>query len=49
MREIISYPGFDKLRRIGLNTNDAHGLYQQFGFSPLANPGKAMEIVRKPS
>jgi GNAT superfamily N-acetyltransferase len=48
MREIVSFPGFDKLRRMGLNTSDAHGLYQQFGFSPLANPEKTMEIVRKP-
>lgn len=49
MREIMSYPGFDKLRRMGLNTSDAHGLYRQFGFSPLASAEKAMEIVRKPS
>ncbi|MBK8503587.1 MAG: GNAT family N-acetyltransferase [Saprospiraceae bacterium] len=49
MYEIVTYPGFDKLRRIGLNTSDAHGLYQQFGFTNLLHPQKTMEIVRKPS
>jgi GNAT superfamily N-acetyltransferase len=32
------------LRRFMLATKDAHGLYQQFGFKPLANPSRMMEI-----
>lgn len=34
------------LRRIMLNTSDAHGLYQQFGFKELANPTFILEIYR---
>jgi GNAT superfamily N-acetyltransferase len=31
------------LRRAMLATADAHGLYTQFGFTPLADPGRWME------
>lgn len=34
------------LRRILLSTGDAHGLYSQFGFTPLAEPFKMMAKVR---
>jgi GNAT superfamily N-acetyltransferase len=34
------------LRRLSLATRDAHGLYTQFGFAPLAHPERLMEIVR---
>lgn len=30
------------LRRIALATGDAHGLYERFGFAPLADPEKWM-------
>ncbi|MGB6307878.1 MAG: GNAT family N-acetyltransferase [Steroidobacteraceae bacterium] len=33
------------LRRFMLATRDAHGLYAQFGFTPLANPSRVMEIL----
>ncbi|HTN91644.1 MAG TPA: GNAT family N-acetyltransferase [Sorangium sp.] len=33
-----------RLRRTMLATADAHGLYRQFGFSPLAKPDTFMEI-----
>ena len=33
------------LRRIGLRTLDAHGLYQQFGFQPLDKPELWMDRV----
>ncbi len=46
--QIMAYPGFEKLRRMGLNTRDAHGLYQPFGFNPISDPKITMEIVRKP-
>jgi len=32
------------LRRIMLATDDAHGLYAEFGFRPLAEPWKWMEL-----
>ena len=34
------------LKRIMLSTGDAHGLYAQFGFAPLADPTRVMERVR---
>lgn len=33
-----------KLRRILLATNDAHGLYRQFGFQDLSKPSTFLEI-----
>jgi len=33
------------LRRFMLATSDAHGLYAQFGFTPLANPSRMMEVL----
>lgn len=38
MQEIIDHPQLQGLRRILLATRDAHGLYQQFGFTELADP-----------
>ena len=43
---IVNHPDIKNLRRIGLATSDAHGLYRQFGFSPVSSPEKMMEIVR---
>ena len=34
------------MRRLMLGTLDAHGLYQQAGFTPLAHPDILMEIYR---
>jgi GNAT superfamily N-acetyltransferase len=45
MKAIMEHPDLQGLRRWSLVTNDAHGLYQQFGFRPLANPEKYMELV----
>jgi hypothetical protein len=33
------------LRRFGLATRDAHGLYEKFGFAELKKPESQMEIV----
>ena len=41
---VISHPQLQGLRRWMLMTADAHGLYQQFGFTPLARPDRAMEL-----
>lgn len=43
---VVSHPDLQGLRRWSLVTRDAHGLYQQFGFVPLASPERHMEIAR---
>lgn len=43
MAAIDSHPGLQNLRRMLLATADAHGLYAQFGFSPLSRPEWMME------
>ena len=40
METILAHPELQDLRRWLLVTADAHGLYQQFGFEELAEPGK---------
>jgi GNAT superfamily N-acetyltransferase len=42
---VMSHPDLQGLRRWTLVTRDAHGLYKQYGFSPLANPEGWMEIL----
>lgn len=37
------HPKLQGLRRWTLVTNDAHGLYEQFGFRAVANPERFME------
>lgn len=44
MRFIRSHPDLQGPRRWHLVTRDAHGLYQQFGFSGLSDPARHMEI-----
>ena len=46
MGELLTHPDLQGLRRIGLVTRDAHRLYEKCGFTPLANPGGHMEVVR---
>jgi ribosomal protein S18 acetylase RimI-like enzyme len=46
MRELMTHPDLQGLRRFGLVTRDAHGLYEKLGFAPLANPSGHMEIAR---
>jgi GNAT superfamily N-acetyltransferase len=41
---ILSYPGLQGLRRFLLATRDAHGLYAQFGYTPLTQAGRWMQI-----
>jgi GNAT superfamily N-acetyltransferase len=43
METIHKHPDLQGLRRWMLATRDAHGLYQQFGWTPLANPERWME------
>src|SRR5438874_3373358 len=44
MRAILDHPDLQGLRRILLATRDAHGLYAQFGFRPLAHPEQFMTL-----
>lgn len=44
LETIIAHPDLQGLRRFILMTRDAHGLYAQYGFKPLASPDNMMEI-----
>jgi ribosomal protein S18 acetylase RimI-like enzyme len=48
MRVVQSHPDLQRLRRFVLITRDAHGLYEQFGFSRLKEPDRYMEIKNAP-
>jgi len=41
---IFEQPWSGWLRRVMLNTSDAHGLYRQFQFQNLANPANILEV-----
>ncbi|MCG7391307.1 GNAT family N-acetyltransferase [Microvirga sp. ACRRW] len=40
---IMEHPELQDMRRWMLATRDAHGLYAQYGFSPLENPERLMQ------
>jgi GNAT superfamily N-acetyltransferase len=44
MECIMRHPALQNLRRWILLTRDAHGLYSDFGFTPLKNPQRYMEL-----
>lgn len=48
LQTICEYPDLQGLRRFLLATQDAHGLYAQFGFTPLAHPERCMAIINAP-
>jgi GNAT superfamily N-acetyltransferase len=43
MDTIMAHPELQKLRRFMLATSDAHALYAQYGFEPVARPDRFME------
>ena len=45
MAMATSHPKLQGLRRWTLVTLDAHGLYEQFGFKPIANSERFMERI----
>lgn len=49
MKHIMDHPDLANLQRWGLNTYDAHGLYEQYGFHELERPDIYMEITHPPS
>ncbi|MGA2855454.1 MAG: GNAT family N-acetyltransferase [Candidatus Sulfotelmatobacter sp.] len=46
MECIMQHPALEGLRRWILLTRDAHGLYSQFGFTPVKAPERYMELHR---
>lgn len=46
MQQILAHPELQHLRRYMLGTWDAHSLYHQFGYTPVARPERLMEILR---
>jgi len=46
MECIMQHPALQSLRRWILLTRDAHGLYAQFGFTPVKAPDRYMELHR---
>lgn len=45
MHAIMTHKDLQNLQRWGLGTDDAHGLYEQFGFQALKKPQNMMEIA----
>jgi hypothetical protein len=43
---VVSHPELQGLRRISLMTKDAHELYRRFGFKPMADATRYLEIHR---
>jgi GNAT superfamily N-acetyltransferase len=43
---VMGHPDLQGLRRLLLGTRDAHGLYQRYGFTQLADPARFMEVLR---
>jgi GNAT superfamily N-acetyltransferase len=43
---VLTYPALQGLRRFILATRDAHGLYERYGFTPLADPTRFMEVFQ---
>jgi GNAT superfamily N-acetyltransferase len=44
MEQVLAHPELQGLRRWMLLTASAHGLYEQFGFTPLANPANYLQL-----
>lgn len=46
MNYIVNYPNFSNVKKLGLATADAHGLYSQYGFCLIKKPENVMELIR---
>ena len=49
MENILAHPELGTIMRYTLGTQDAHGLYAQYGFAAPANPERQMELLRPQS
>lgn len=47
-RWFIKHPDYADVRRFGLATRDAHGVYAKLGFTPLTRPDWLMEKLSGP-
>jgi GNAT superfamily N-acetyltransferase len=45
---LLAHQDMAGMRRFMLATSDAHQVYADCGFTPLADPGRFMEIARRP-
>ena len=43
---VMGHPALQGLRRVLLGTRDAHSLYERYGFTPLADPARFLEVFR---
>jgi N-acetylglutamate synthase-like GNAT family acetyltransferase len=46
LQTILEHPDLKEMRRWVLVTNDAHGLYKQFGFTSIEDPEHWMQMFR---
>lgn len=44
MEVIMAHPALQGIRRFLLGTKDAHGLYKKFGFEPMTNVERWMQV-----
>ncbi len=49
MENIMNHPELQSIKKWTLLTEDAHGLYRQFGFQDLKNPEIYMELTKSMS
>lgn len=47
IQTILEHPDLKDMRRWVLVTNDAHGLYKQFGFTTIEDPDHWMQLFRR--
>lgn len=47
MECVLAHPELQGLRRFSLATRDAHELYRRYGFEPLGDPTRHLEIPRR--
>jgi N-acetylglutamate synthase-like GNAT family acetyltransferase len=47
IQTIMEHPDLKDMRRWLLVTNDAHGLYKQFGFTTIEDPEHWMQLLRR--
>jgi GNAT superfamily N-acetyltransferase/uncharacterized damage-inducible protein DinB len=47
LARVMGHPDLQGLRRVLLGTRDAHGLYERYGFTPLADPSRFLEVFRR--
>jgi len=49
IRTVLEHPELQSIRRWTLATSDAHDFYARFGFGPIGNPDRYMELLRTKS